>query len=52
MELREAKHWHSGVGEIRFGRNWNKRSKTKGFRGEEYVRGRLERWEVLRQNGP
>jgi len=52
VELWEAKHWHSRIGKIRFGRNWDKRSKTRSFRGEEFGGGRLEGWEVLQQSGP
>lgn len=50
VELWEVNHWHSQVGKIRFGKNWDKRSKARGFRGEESGGERLERWEVLWQN--
>lgn len=51
-ELWGANHWHVGMVKIRFGRNWNKRSKAGGFRGEEFWAGRLESWDVLWQKGP
>lgn len=52
VELWKAKHWQSGIGKIRFGRNWDKVIKARGFRGEEFRGRRQKRWEVLWQNAP